>query len=78
MGLANQLHKLQRLDGLIRRKQTGSPQQLANRLGISVRSVFRLLSEMKDLGLPVAYSSVDQTYYYTKEVRVDIKVLIDE
>ncbi len=52
-----QLNLLERLDGLIRRKATGKPTELARRLGICERKVYNLIGELKAIGVPIAYSN---------------------
>jgi hypothetical protein len=39
---------LDRMDSLIRRQATGSPNNLANRLGISIRSLYELIAFLRD------------------------------
>ena len=51
MSLIAQLQRLDRLDGLIRRKATGSSDQLAARLGCSRRTVYNLLKRCASWGL---------------------------
>ena len=74
------LQTLERLDGLIRRKGTGKPLALAQRLGISERQVYNLISALRELGAPVAYCNKQETYYYTQEVefRRELFVLKDD
>lgn len=58
--------RLEVVDHLIRIRGTGSPKQLARRLGISERSLFEYLKFMKELGAPIKYSKNRQSYYYTE------------
>jgi predicted DNA-binding transcriptional regulator YafY len=74
INIINDLFLLQRLDYFIRTRSTGSPSQLADRLEICERDVFRLLNDLRDQGFPIAYSREDKTYYYTEIVQ--LKVLI--
>jgi len=78
MKILKNLHLLERLDGLIRRKATGTPQQLASRLALSKRQVFRLINDLKDMGLPVNYSHQRQSYVYDKEVSWKFSVSVRE
>lgn len=59
-----------RLDGLIRRRQTGSPEELAMKLGVSRATVSRYLTEMKDRGFPIYYSLAKRSYCYQGKVSV--------
>lgn len=74
------LDLIDRLDGLIRRKATGRPSELARRLNVCERQVYKLIKILKDLGAPVAYSNDRETYYYEQEVefRRDLFILRNE
>jgi biotin operon repressor len=62
---------LEQIDSLVRRRATGSPDQLAHRLGISRATWFEWLGQLRaDLGLPIAYDAAAQTYYYTRPGRL--------
>lgn len=58
---------IERLDQLIRIKATGSPDFLANRLGISRRSLTNYLSFMKENGAPIKFCFYRQSYYYDED-----------
>ncbi|MCU0451583.1 MAG: hypothetical protein MUC97_17355 [Bernardetiaceae bacterium] len=61
---------LERIDALIRRRATGTPDQLAQKLGICRATWFEWLEQLRtDLGLPIAYDPAAQTYYYTRPGR---------
>lgn len=77
MDAFDQILLIERIDGLIRRKQTGNAQELAERLGISERTVFRLIRRLRDMGLPVKYSLSRQTYFYDGETPLHIHIYWD-
>ena len=61
------LADLERIDTLIRLRSTGTPDQMAEKLGISRATLFRWLEQLTDdLGLPIDYDEYRKTYYYTK------------
>jgi predicted DNA-binding transcriptional regulator YafY len=70
--------RLARIDQLIRIKATGTPVELADKLGISERSVYEYLNLMKDLGAPIKFNSYRQSYYYDEEGYFNISFLKDE
>jgi len=74
MKFFDQLRLIERVDGLIRRKQTGSPKELARKLGVSTRTVHRIVADMRDMGLPIDYSSATKNYYYESDVVVHIEI----
>jgi hypothetical protein len=59
------LAKLDRLDRLVRRQATGTPVQLAERLGMSRSSLFEFISFLRDeMRAPVRYSKCIGSYVY--------------
>lgn len=68
MNLSKYFERLQRLHRLIRKRGTGSPFELARKLELSERSVFEYIRVMKEMGGPIAFCSVRNSYYYEKEV----------
>jgi predicted DNA-binding transcriptional regulator YafY len=61
------LDRLKTLDRLIRTKATGSPKQLAKKMEISERTLFRLIDCLRSLGAPVVYCKNRACYYYEEE-----------
>ena len=72
MTLIERIRMIERTDGLVRRRATGSPNQLAERLGISVRSVYNLIDQMKEMGAPIQYCKNTSTYCYEYPVHFEI------
>ncbi len=68
MSLYKYLNRIERLDSLIRRKSTGPPKELARKLGISERWLYKLLGELKEeLNCPIAYDQQRQSYVYEEK-----------
>lgn len=63
---------IRKMDHLIRIKGTGSPRELADRLGISERSLYYYLALLRDLDAPVAYDRIRKSYYYEEIGYFDI------
>ena len=62
------LAMMDRLDFLIRLQATGSPAELADRLGISYSSLYLTISFMKKfLKAPIRYNMYKQTFQYDSE-----------
>ena len=56
------------LDSLIRKRATGCPKELAQRLGITERAWYKIRDELvNDLNMPLAYDPYCRTYYYAEE-----------
>ena len=68
---------MQRLDELIQVNDTGTPGELAQRIGILERSIYEYLKLMKSLGAPISYSRQLQSYYYEIEGMFAILFVLD-
>ena len=75
--LIERLRQLDRLDALIRRKATGSREELAERLGVSVRTVTNLKQELEDLGAEICYDRERGSYVYCNRVIFDWNVVVE-
>ena len=58
------IYLLERIDALIRRKGTGSPKDLARRLEVSERHVYKLLDYLKSMGAEIAFNYCSNSYEY--------------
>ncbi len=68
MSLNHQIKRIERMDELIRKGRTGSPQQFAKRMGVSSSMLFTLIRELKAIGAPIYYCRRRQTYAYQHPV----------
>ncbi|TAJ11462.1 hypothetical protein DMA11_16890 [Marinilabiliaceae bacterium JC017] len=55
------------IDNEIRDKNTGSPDELAGKLKMSVRLLFYYIDMMKLLGAPIEFSQEENTFRYQKQ-----------
>ncbi len=78
MKLIEQLQLLERLDQLFRLKATGTPAQLAARIGLSERQLYRLIQELKEIGFPIEYCKQRRCYYYTMKIQLRFELQVDE
>jgi transcriptional antiterminator len=58
------INRIEQLHTLILQKKTGTPKQLAERLGISRVSLYMMIEELNSLSLTVSYSRKFETFYY--------------
>ncbi|SJZ58671.1 hypothetical protein [Sediminibacterium ginsengisoli] len=70
--------KIKRIDYLIARKATGSPTSLARRMELSQTTLFEYLALLKDMGAPIAYDKVRQSYCYEEYGRFVIAFVRQE
>jgi len=64
------LQRLQIIDRLIQKEKTGTPSELASKLGLSDRSVYEYLTLMKSLNAPIKFCPIRKSYYYDKKGRL--------
>lgn len=57
---------------MIRFRRTGPPQSFANKMGISLSFLYKLLAEMKEMGAPIHFSQLRQTYEYYEPVELQL------
>lgn len=74
MSLSKYIARLQRMDSLIARRATGSPEEFACKMSLSRSMLFETLQEMKEMGVDIRYSNIRETYYYADSRRIVIKV----
>lgn len=68
-----QLERLKRMNLLIRKEKTGTPEEFAEQLRICQSHLFGLIEELKIMGAPIAYSRTRQTYFYTTEFEIKLQ-----
>ena len=74
MALYNYINRIERMDTLIRRKSTGTPKELAEKLNISERWLYIFLDELRtELNCPIRYDRRKRSYVYEIPGRVLIK-----
>ena len=77
MTFLEKIELLERLDGLIKRKATGTPTQLAKRVNLSKRTLHDVLGVMESMGAPIQYDLSRRTYFYKYNVNFTIGFISD-
>jgi len=70
--------RAKQIDQLIRLKATGTPKELAEKIGVSERLLYYYLNEMKELGAPIYYDKERCCYCYSEEVKFEFGFRIIE
>jgi biotin operon repressor len=83
MKFAEQIERLQYLDQLIRKQNTGSPAELAGRLDISRSQLYNLIGYLNDIGMEIRFSRMRNSFYYEcpdkdLEILFSIKIITDQ
>jgi hypothetical protein len=77
MNLFRNFYRVEKLHTLILQKKTGTPKELATRLGISRATLYVLIDELNSLNMPVSYSRKYETFYYTQEVKFTLAFKVE-
>ena len=67
---------VQRLHFFINRKATGSPCELARKLGISRASLYRYFDALRGMGAKIGYCKQRQSYYYEEKFELNLERLV--
>lgn len=76
MSFIKKLKKIERLDGLIRRKATGSPKDLARRIDVAESTIYEYIKLMRDMGAPIEFDRFGNTYYYTTTIQFQVGFVV--
>lgn len=72
MKALEQLERFKKMNKLIKAETTGKPENFAAQIGISPSHLYRCIEEIKELGAPINYSRMRETYFY--EFEFDLRV----
>ncbi len=76
MQIFKYIDRINLLDKLIRQRRTGTPTDLAKRLGVSTSRLYVIIDQLKDMGAPIDYSRQLYSYYYKYEFSIFISVTV--
>ncbi len=62
------IQRLKNIDSLIQTQSTGSPKELAKKMNMSERMIYRYLHNLRGLGAPISYNYEKRSYMYTDNV----------
>jgi hypothetical protein len=67
---------MRRIDRLAKLGATGAPPELARKLGVSEKTVYAIVGDMREvLGAPIEYCRHRQSYVYTRPGTLDFGFL---
>jgi predicted DNA-binding transcriptional regulator YafY len=72
MSLIRSVKIIQRIDFLVRSRSTGSARDLSRRFGVSRRTIFEYLSDLRELGAPISWSYEYNSYIYHEGFFIEI------
>ena len=78
MNITDTKDVIERIDRLVRLRATGTPRELALRLNLSERTIFRILNQMKEIGCPIYFNKASGSYCYEQEGKLLFKFTENE
>lgn len=76
MKLLENAELVDRVICLIKKRSTGDAATLAAKLCRSERSVHRLISEMRESGLPISYNTQCKSYIFDQDVTYEFRLTV--
>jgi predicted DNA-binding transcriptional regulator YafY len=74
MYLLERIERLQTIHKRILQESTGSPEEFAGQLHLSLSHLYNLIGELKDCGAEIKYSRSRQTFFYRNDFDISLHV----
>jgi predicted DNA-binding transcriptional regulator YafY len=74
MSILKYLDRIKQMDELIRRKATGSPDEFAEKVGLSRSALMKYIKLLKELNAPLEYDHNRQSYYYLFFMQIENRI----
>ena len=82
MNIIKYLDRIKKMDDLIRRKATGTPEEFAEKMGLSRIALLKYIKLLKEMNAPIEYDYNRRSYHYLFPCHLKLgfesKVLCDE
>jgi hypothetical protein len=72
MDIMRYFDRVQAMDSYIQRRATGTPEQFADKMGLSRSTLMEYIRLMKALNAPIEYDSYNMTYHYVFQCKLFI------
>jgi predicted DNA-binding transcriptional regulator YafY len=69
------IKRFQTIDRLIQIKATGTSEQLAEKIGVSKRTIIEFINVMKETGAPIYFCRIKKSYCYKEEGHFNISFI---
>lgn len=66
------INRFQTIDRLIQKKATGTSEQLAEKIGVSKRTIIEFINLMKERGAPIYFCKIKKSYCYKEDGHFNI------
>ena len=77
MKTIQQLERLRKIHQYIKVFNTGSPNEFANKLGISESQLYNVLDDLKIMGFPIKYSRKLKSYIYNEDCELQVNYSVE-
>lgn len=75
MNIQNEIYRRLKMHELLLHSNTGTPEELSQKLHVSKRQLYNLVDEFRAMGASIKYSRESKTYYYTNDFDLKSKIL---
>ncbi|MBP3943801.1 hypothetical protein J5U18_09520 [Sphingobacteriaceae bacterium WQ 2009] len=72
------IDRINLINKLISSAKTGTQQEFAKRLNISISRLARIIEYLKEEGAPIKFDRTKNTYYYESRYSINIEVKIEK
>jgi biotin operon repressor len=70
MSIIKQKNRLERIDQILRQKNSGPSHEFASKIGISRTTLMDILDELRTIGFPIVYNHASKNYEYEYDGRL--------
>lgn len=74
MNIQNEIYRRLKMHELLLHSNTGTPEELSQKLHVSKRQLYNLVDEFRAMGASIKYSRESKTYYYTNDFDLKSKI----
>ena len=67
------MQRFNKVNKLIKSKNTGNPADFAKKLNVSCRQLCNIIDQFKDFGAPIQYNKKNETYFYVSDFDLELK-----
>ena len=75
MNIQNEIYRRLKMHELLLHSNTGTPEELSQKLHVSKRQLYNLVDEFRAMGASIKYSRESKTYYYTNDFDLKSKII---
>ena len=69
------IKRFQRIDAFIHKQSTGSSQELADKIGVSIRTIKEFVAIMREMGAPIYFNKIKNSYCYKERGNFNISFI---